>query len=56
MTEKERIARLLFHDQPYREGGMYKEQLLEIECMPNADMEVMSIVECGEVSYMSILN
>jgi hypothetical protein len=55
-TYKQHIARLLFEDQPYSNGGMYKEQLLEIECLPDMDRDVMSIVECGGVTYTSVLN
>jgi len=55
-TYKLHIARLLLEDQPYRTDRMYREQLLEIECLPDADREVMSIVECGGVTYTSVLN
>lgn len=56
MSEMIRIAKLLFQDQPYRDNGMYKEQLLELDCMSDVDRDVMSIVERGSISYSSILN
>ena len=57
MSEKERIARLLLQDQPYRDNKMYQEQLIEIEVEQcNVDNEVISIIECGNLTYTSILN